>query len=214
MLPEINAHTKVVPSSMKAIMKDKTMQAMIIFRLLNAYGIAALMGFLPLLAQRLNVTIFQIGFMVSANLIVSSAFQRYFGIVADRKDKIIMTIIGTFIMAGSLLLMPLATGFYSLLALNLIMGFGSAVSIPAGSAITAKLGKKMGMGSVMGIFNTAFGIGAGVGPIIAGLIMVASSLTFVFVSSAIITLFGTIIFYHLMKHNKEYRTAHVEAVSE
>ena len=214
MLPEINAHKKIKPSSMKTIMKDKTMQAMMIFRLLNAYGIAALMGFLPLLAQRLNVTIFQIGFMVSANLIASSLLQRYFGILADRKDKIMMTIIGTLIMAGSLLLMPLAAGFYSLLALNMIMGFGSAVSIPAGSAITAKLGRKMGMGSVMGIFNTAFGIGAGIGPIIAGLIMVGTSLAFVFISSALITLLGTIIFYYLMKNNKEYRTAHVEAVSE
>ncbi len=214
MLPEINAHTKIIPSSMKAIMKDKTMQAMIIFRMLNAYGIAALMGFLPLLAQKLNVTVFQIGLMVSANLIASSLLQRYFGIVADKKDKVIMTIIGTFIMAGSLLLMPFAAGFYTLLLLNLIMGFGSAVSIPAGSAITAKLGRKLGMGSVMGIFNTAFGIGAGIGPIIAGLIMVGTSLAFVFVSSAMITLLGTIIFYYLMKNDKEYRTAHVEAVSE
>ena len=214
MLPEINAHTKVVPSSMKAIMKDKTMQAMIIFRLLNAYGIAALMGFLPLLAQRLDVTIFQIGFMVSANLIVSSVFQRYFGIVADRKDKIMMTIIGTLMMVAALALMPFAAEFYTLLALNLFMGFGSAVSIPAGSAITAKLGRKLGMGSVMGIFNTAFGIGAGIGPIIAGIIMIGTSLTFVFISSALITLLGTIIFYYLMKNNKEYRTAHVEAVSE
>src|SRR3989344_7959022 len=64
MLPEINAHTKVIPYSMKSIMKDKTMQAMIIFRLLNAYGIAALMGFLPLLAERLDISVFQIGLMV------------------------------------------------------------------------------------------------------------------------------------------------------
>lgn len=214
MLPEINAHTKIVPSSIKVIMKDKTMQAMIIFRLLNAYGIAALMGFLPLLAQKLNVTIFQIGFMVSANLTASSLLQRYFGIVADRRDKVMMTIVGTILMVISLLLMPLSTGFYSLLLLNLLMGLGSAISIPAGSAITAKLGRKFGMGSVMGVFNTAFGIGAGIGPIIAGIIMVATSLTFVFVSSAIITLIGTIIFYHLMKNDKEYRIAHVEAVSE
>ena len=110
--------------------------------------------------------------------------------------------------------MPIATGFYTLLALNLVMGLGSAISIPAGSAITAKLGRKMGMGSVMGVFNTAFGIGAGIGPIIAGLIMMATSLTVVFVSSAIITLIGTIIFYYLMKDDKEYATAHVEAVSE
>lgn len=48
MLPEINAHTKVIPSSMKVIMKDKAMQAMIIFRSLNAYGIAALIELLIL----------------------------------------------------------------------------------------------------------------------------------------------------------------------
>ena len=125
-----------------------------------------------------------------------------------------MTIIGTLVMVISLVLMPFSTGFYTLLLLNLLMGFGSAVSIPAGSAITAKLGRKLGMGSVMGIFNTAFGIGAGVGPIIAGIIMIGTSLTFVFVSSAIITLAGTIIFYYLMKNNIEYRKAHIEAISE
>ena len=214
MLPEINAHTKVIPYSMKSIMKDKTMQAMIIFRMLNAYGIAALMGFLPLLAEGLDISVFQIGLMVSANLIVSSLLQRYFGIIADRRNKIVMTVIGTLFMVLALVLMPMAAGFYTLLALNLVMGLGSAISIPAGSAITAKLGRKMGMGSVMGVFNTAFGIGAGIGPIIAGLIMVATSLTVVFVSSAIITLIGTIIFYYLMKDDKEYATAHVEAVSE
>src|SRR3989338_4331552 len=214
MLPEINAHTKVIPYSMKSIMKDKTMQAMIIFRLLNAYGIAALMGFLPLLAERLDISVFQIGLMVSANLIISSLLQRYFGIIADRRNKIVMTVIGTLFMVLALVLMPIAAGFYTLLALNLVMGLGSAISIPAGSAITAKLGRKMGMGSVMGVFNTAFGIGAGIGPIIAGLIMVATNLTVVFISSAIITLAGTIIFYYLMKDDKEYATAHVEAVSE
>jgi MFS family permease len=87
------------------------------------------------------------------------------------------------------------------------MGLGSAISIPAGSAITAQLGKKLGMGSVMGLFNTAFGIGGGIGPIIAGLIMLATSLAFVFVSSAIIVLAGTIIFYYLMKNNIEYKMA-------
>jgi multidrug resistance protein len=43
MLPEINAHKKVKPSSLKVILKDKTMQAMLIFRVMNAYGVAALM---------------------------------------------------------------------------------------------------------------------------------------------------------------------------
>ena len=205
MLPEINAHKNIKPSSFKTILKDKTMQAMMIFRVMNAYGIAALMGFLPLIAERINVTIFQIGFVVSANLLASSLFQRYFGIVADKSDKVAMMVTGSVMMLIALALMPLSAGFYTLLLFNILMGLGSAISIPAGSAITAQLGKKLGMGSVMGLFNTAFGIGGGIGPIIAGLIMLATGLALVFVSSAIIVLAGTIIFYYLMKNNLEYK---------
>ncbi len=205
MLPEINAHKKVKPSSFKVILKDKTMQAMLLFRVMNAYGVAAVMGFLPLLAERINVSIFQIGFVVTANLLVSSAFQRYFGIMADKSDKVAMLIGGSIMMLIALALIPLSTGFYTLLLFNILMGFGSAISIPAGSAITAQLGKKLGMGSVMGLFNTAFGIGGGVGPIVAGLIMLVTSLAFVFVSSSVIVLAGTIIFYYLMRNNVEYK---------
>ena len=206
MLPEINAHKKIKPSSLKTILKDKTMQAMFIFRLMNAFGVAALMGFLPLLAQKINVSVFQIGFVVTTNLLVSSLLQRYFGIIADKSDKVKMSIIGSIMMLIALALMPLSTGFYTLLLFNLLMGFGSAISIPAGSAITAQLGRKLGMGSVMGIFNTAFGIGGGIGPIIAGLMMVAFGLATVFVSSAVIVLIGTITFYYLMKKNTEYKS--------
>ena len=205
MLPEINAHKKIKPSSLKTILKDKTMQAMFIFRLMNAFGVAALMGFLPLLAQKINVSVFQIGFVVTTNLLVSSLLQRYFGIIADKSDKVKMSIIGSIMMLIALALMPLSTGFYTLLLFNLLMGFGSAISIPAGSAITAQLGRKLGMGSVMGIFNTAFGIGGGIGPIIAGLMMVAFGLATVFVSSAVIVLIGTITFYYLMKNNTKYK---------
>ncbi|MBI3035096.1 MFS transporter [Candidatus Woesearchaeota archaeon] len=145
------------------------------------------------------------GFIVSANLLISSIFQRHFGVMADKSDKVAMTVAGTMMVIVALALMPFSTGFYTLLIFNLLMGLGSAVSIPAGSAITAQLGRKLGMGSVMGLFNTAFGIGGGIGPIIAGIILMATNLFFVFVSSAIIVLIGTIIFYYLMKNNIEYK---------
>lgn len=205
MLPEINAHKNTKPSSFNTILKDKTMQAMLVFRIINAYGVAALMGFLPLLAEKINVSIFQIGFVVTANLLVSSLFQKYFGVMADKSDKVAMLIGGSIMMMIALALMPLSNGFYALLLFNILMGLGSAISIPAGSAITAQLGRRMGMGSVMGLFNTAFGIGGGIGPIVAGLIMLATSLAFVFLSSAAIVLAGTIVFYYLMKNNVEHK---------
>lgn len=205
MLPEINAHKNVKPSSFKAIIKDKTMQAMLLFRTVNAYGVAALMSFLPLLAKRINVTVFQIGFIVTANLLFASAFQRYFGIMADKRDKVAMITAGSIMMFVALALIPFSKNFFTLLLFNILMGLGSGISIPAISVITAQLGKKLGMGSVMGLFNTAFGIGGGIGPIIAGLIMLATSLTFVFVSSSVIVLIGTIIFYYMMKNTENTR---------
>lgn len=208
MLPEINAHRHVHPSSINVILKDKTMQAMLMFRAANAYGIGAVMGFLPLIAQRISVSVLQIGFIVSANLLTSSLLQRYFGIIADKSDKIKMTIIGSLMMLAALALMPFSTGFYSLLLFNILMGLGSAVSIPAGSAITANLGRKLGMGSVMGLFNTAFGVGGGIGPIVAGMIMLATNLSLVFISSSLVVLAGTAYFYYLMKDSIEYRKAH------
>ena len=201
MLPEIDAYKNAKLSSFKEILRDKTMQAMFLFRMLNAYGISALMGFLPLLAQTIGVTVFQIGIIVTSNLLVSSLFQRYFGAIADKSDKVAMMVSGSIMILAALLLMPLSTSFYTLLLFNLLMGLGSAVSIPANTAITVQLGKKLGMGSVMGLFNTAVGIGGVIGPIIAGMIMVATSLSFVFISSSIIIFFGTAIFYYLMKNN-------------
>ena len=201
MLPEINTHKNTKPSSLKIILKDKTMQAMLVFRVLNAYGIAVAMAFIPLVAERINVNVFQIGIIVTSNLLVSSLLQRHFGVIADKSDKTSMLMVGSCVFLAAIALMPFSTGFYTLLAFNLLMGFGSAISIPPGTAITAQLGKKMGMGSVMGLFNTAFGIGGGIGPIIAGLVMETISLTFVFASSAAIVMVGTLLFYYLMKKN-------------
>ena len=201
MLPEIDAYKNTMPSPLGQILKDKTMQAMFLFRMLNAYGMSAVMAFLPLLAEKISVTVFQIGIIVTANVGISSLLQRHFGAIADKSDKVAMMVAGSMMILVALLLMPLSTSFYTLLLFNLLMGLGSAISIPANTAIAAQLGKKLGMGSVMGLFNTAFGIGGGIGPIIAGIIMVATSLSFVFISSSIIVFLGTIMFYYMMKNN-------------
>ena len=201
MLPEIDAYKNAKLYSFREILSDKTMQAMFLFRMSNAYGISAVMAFLPLLAQAISVTVFQIGIIVTSNLLISSLFQGYFGAIADKSDKVAMMVSGSMMIFVALLLIPLSTSFYTLLLFNLLMGLGSAISIPANIAVTTQLGKKMGMGSVMGVFNTAFGIGGGIGPIIAGIIMVATSLSFVFISSSIIIFSGTALFYYLMRNN-------------
>ncbi len=166
-----------------------------IFRATNAFGVSALMGFLPLLAMNIKLNTMQIGIIVTTNILISSLLQRFFGKIADKGNKVAMIIAGSLMVALSLILMPLSTDFYSMLFFNALMGLGTSISIPASVAITTKLGKQLGMGSVMGLFNTAMGIGDAVGPIVAGIIMVMYGINFVFLSSSIFVIFGSLSFY-------------------
>jgi len=194
-LPEINAHKKIVPVAFREILKDKLVQAVMLFRLTNAFGISALMGFLPLLATDLGLNLMQIGTIVTGNLLISSILQRYFGKIADKGDKIKQIIVGSSIVAASLLLLPLATGFYSLLFFNAIMGLGTAISIPASAAISARAGRRMGMGSVFGLFNTAMGVGNSIGPLAAGAVMVFFGINSVFFFAGALVLLGVLVFH-------------------
>ncbi len=200
-LPETGAHKAMPPTPFGAILKHKTVQAVMIFRATNAFGISALMGFLPLLAMDLKMNTMQIGTIVTVNILITALLQRFFGRVADRGNKMALIVAGGSMVGLSLFLLPFAKGFYSMLAFNAIMGLGSAVSIPASSAITARLGKQLGMGSVMGLFNTAMGVGDAVGPLAAGAIMVFFGIRFAFISSGAFVLLGICSFYLFTRKN-------------
>ena len=73
--------------------------------------------------------------------------------------------------------------------------------MPAATALNVKIGKQIGsMGATVGIFNTAQSIGMITAPLLSGLIMDIFGLKFIFFVSSGISIFGTILFYFLIKN--------------
>lgn len=126
-----------------------------------------------------------------------------FGRVADSLDRI-----GKFLQAGTgsaismmaLFAVPFCPDFRALLVAGLFVGLGTAISISALSNLSIGVGKKIGMGSWMGIYNAAFSVGFVLTPIIAGVIMDHLGIDSVFYLFGVFAFFVLLIlFYYAYK---------------
>jgi len=203
MLPELGIHKAKKPTAFLTIVKEKAMQEILIIRFVTSVGIGGFMVFLPLHAVNLGLNTAHIGIMVTLNLLATALPQRYFGKLADKHNKIMLIIMGNLILGLTILIIPFMRDFYSLIILNLVMGLGGGIGLAANTTLAAQFGKIHGMGSVMGLLQTAFAAGLTVGPLIAGLILDISGLVMVFVYSAAIVLGGTTAFYVFVKRNNQ-----------
>jgi MFS family permease len=98
-----------------------------------------------------------------------------------------------------MLFMPLSLNYFTLLCLGITMGIGSAMSIPAASAIASRIGKKEGVGSMMGLFTMAMSLGLIVSPLISGTVMDFLNINAVFYVMGLLSILGTAVLYFPLK---------------
>ena len=89
--------------------------------------------------------------------------------------------------------MPLCHDFITFLLVNVIIGICTAMSIAVATDIAAVIGKKVGMGFWMGIFNSIIFLGVIVAPLISGVVMDYSGIISVFYFAGILSLLFTFI---------------------
>ncbi len=177
---------------------DRTMNALITFRVSNAFRLAMIMAFLPVLISRFSGI--QIGVIISTVILSNAVLQRFFGQLADRFDRVKLAVFGSSISTAAFLCLPLfSVRFTEVLALCLAMGVGGAISMPSVSAMAAELGRRFGHGSVMGVFNMAMGLGMAISPILAGYIVDWLGLAKAFFIMGAGSALGTALFYYLIK---------------
>ncbi len=192
--------TKVEDIRFGRILRINMVQALIVYRMVTSLGRSSIMAFLPLLAAiDLGLTPTEIGLILSMSIVLMGVLQAPFGALADRYSRVNLVILGSLIAAFPLAIMPLSANFAQLLLLNVLMGVGGAISIPAATAITAEIGRSEGMGSVMGVFDTAMSTGMFSGPLIGGIIFDLFGIDYIFYFGAFITLLGIAFFYFLSR---------------
>lgn len=186
-------------SSFKKLLQVKVMRGLLIFRFVSALGRGSILSFLAIYAFSFGITAFQVGIILTVNIVFLSFLQIPFGKMADKYSKLKIIMVGGAITVISLMLMPLTGNFYLLLLLNVLWGTGRAMGIPATTAINTIIGRKYGMGSAMGLFMAAMSAGMVVAPLISGLLMQTIGIKFVFYFAGFATLTGVMIFYFQVK---------------
>ena len=185
-------HQEKIDQGWRELWNNKIFLGIFIFRFANAYGRAAILSFLPIFADHLHVSPAQIGFLVSLNIFLTAILQRVTGKIADRHSRSLLIAVGNGIAAGSILFLPLAQNFVHFILFGTVMGIGSAIAFPAAGAVATTLGRQYGMGTVMGQFNMGMSVGGIFGALLTGWMMDLFGINYVFLSSGIIGLIGSL----------------------
>ncbi len=201
-LPEIRQReTATSPHpSFKRMSTSGMIKGLFVFRLTDALGRGAFVCFLPIFAAiSMGLSPTLIGILLAVNILLTSLLEVYSGNIADRFNKRALIVFGSLIKLTLLALIPLMHSFWQLLGLCALQGLGSAVSLPAASALIVEEGRKFGMGSTIGIFTLAMSIGMVIGPLLGGVIADFVSINSVFYFAAGMGLAGTSLFIWLTR---------------
>lgn len=142
--------------------------------LLARYGTMIIMvptmAFLPLLMSEWeNTAGLLIGIVIAGRTFVNALLQVPFGKLADRGNKLVLLLAGTFCMSVSLYLVPSVSTFTGMLLLYMLLGTGEAVIWPVLGAYASQEGRNhFGHGTMMGVFSLAMSAGVFTGALLAG----------------------------------------------
>ena len=197
--PQNTPQTPQPVTPLKRLLRHRVIQGLFLLRLFVAAGQGCVYTFFPILALRMHLTSSQVGLVLGVNIFLIAFLQRICGDMADRMNPIYMIAVGTLVSGGVVFCMPYAPGFTLILLLNIIMGIGNGIAMPAGFVITGQLGRSLGMGSLMGLTETGWSLGMMVSPVISGMILDSLGLNSVFIAGGLITIIGTALIYFFLR---------------
>ena len=185
--------------SLRSVFSQPGVSAVLAFTALNAIVRGSLLVFMPLFAPEISVVPSQVGLILTVSIFLMAIFQIPLGRMADRGNAVLMILAGSIVSAASLALIPLSGSFWDLFLVACVNGLGSAVMMPPLMALTVKLGKKIGMGTSMGAYNTAMSLGIITAPLLGGMVMDLLSINAVFIMGGAIGTSATLAVYLLTR---------------
>ena len=186
--------------SFKEVLSNRLLLGIFVYRSVNALGRGSIMGFLSLYMMMslpeggLGLTATAAGLVLSTGQLITAILQRPGGELADRYDKARLIIIGALISVIGMAMFSFTDSFWTVLLARLVFSAGSAMSVPALSAIAAIEGRKLGVGTTMSVLQSAMSLGMVAGPLMSGVLADMFSLRPIFLVGAGIAFIGTILF--------------------
>lgn len=203
------------PAAWRALLADREIAGLAVFRFTYTACIGVIWGFLPVFADgEFSLSSSAIGLLVMMGVLVSGVLQTPLGLLADRMNRRLMATVGGLIVVYAVASFAWSTGFWDLFRSNLIFGVGGGVSMVSIMAMAVDKGNSVkAMGSVMALMTMAHSAGMLGGSFLAGLMMDLFHLRLAFSIGAGIMLFGVGLFAMLNYLQSSHRSARSISIS-
>ena len=164
--------TNTILHVFRSILADRRMRGILLARMGVMLAIFPSFVFLPvLMTENMGATGTQIGIVITMRTLLSAALQFPFGWLADKYSRLVLTIFSILAMAILVSSFGFSVKFWHVMFIFTSMGVIEAIFMPTTSAMALDSGRSFGMGSTMGVFNTAMSGGMFFGALAAGLLV-------------------------------------------
>ncbi len=184
------------------LIRNQTFRVLFLLRFFAAAGQGAVYTFLPVLAIQMQLSGSNVGLALGAKIFFIAILQRFFGQIADSYNPAFLMIAGTFSSGLTVIGMPFADNFITILLLNIAMGISNGIAMPGGYVLAGRLGRSFGMGSVMGLTDSAWSLGMIFSPIFSGLILDILGMGSVFYLGGALIVSGSLFAVLILKQEK------------
>jgi len=149
---------------------------------------------IPLFGQALGLDVTAIGVVYSLASVVDIALFYPSGVLADRWGRKWSAVPSMLFYALGLALLPVAAGFYSLLAVAVLLGFANGIGTGVVMIIGADLARASGrQGQFLGLWRLIGDVGISLAPLLAGVLVDAAGLAAASLSVAGLGLGGSLV---------------------
>jgi MFS family permease len=184
----------------KEAAKERLVMAVTLYMGLQSLAYGAILSFLALrLEDSLHASPVAIGAAFATQDLTGGLAQPMLGRLADRFDRRILVVIGLTGNAAWMVYLGFAPAYILVVLRLFLMGAGNGLAGVSASALQVVAGRKVGMGTVLGLGSASNGLGIVIGSVVAGVLvdMFATSAAFVFAGA--LTLAGVPVFLTLTK---------------
>jgi len=179
------------PATFRHAMSDRLVAAVTAQQGLLALSTGASFSFLALrLESGLHASPIAIGVAFATQDLTGGFMQPLLGRVADRRDRRSMVALGLAWNAVMLTLVGFVPFYFVVVLLLFSMGLGNAVSAVSAAALQVVAGRRVGMGTVLGLGSASNGAGIVVGSVVGGILVDRFGLGSAFVFGGIVMLIG------------------------
>lgn len=194
LLPRVPRRGYAVPvsgSPLANILRQRAMQASAAYYATWGVGMGAAFAFMAvLLREELGATGLEIGLVLSARTFLGGILQSPFGRLADRYNRTLMVTSGSILIGALTFAVAQVDGYGLILLIFGLIGVFDSLAFPAATAMAVDVGRRLGMGSTMGLLQVAMSVGIIAGSLAGGGMAVAFGIRSVFVFAGAVALGG------------------------